>query len=285
MGRLSGKNNQTKSFMENFVEIRIYVPDEVTRYLVTQNLMAVDYEGVEEDGNFLIAYCEEEMYDEDLLKIMLDYPDITFNKQIIPAQNWNALWESSFERVIVDDFVAVRASFHASVLDAEHEIIITPKMSFGTGHHATTFMMMQQMRELDFTNKLVADFGTGTGVLAILAEKMGAKKVVAIDNDEWSIANAKENIEANNCRNIFLIKDDSLHNDSLYDIVLANINKNIILENLQAFAACLNENGLLLISGLLKEDEEEIMNEMKKFSLEHIFTLHRGAWISLRFAR
>lgn len=267
------------------MEIRIYVPDEVTRYLVTQNLMAVDYEGVEEDGNFLIAYCEEEMYDEDLLKIMLDYPDITFNKQIIPAQNWNALWESSFERVIVDDFVAVRASFHASVLDAEHEIIITPKMSFGTGHHATTFMMMQQMRELDFTNKLVADFGTGTGVLAILAEKMGAKKVVAIDNDEWSIANAKENIEANNCRNIFLIKDDSLHNDSLYDIVLANINKNIILENLQAFAACLNENGLLLISGLLKEDEEEIMNEMKKFSLEHIFTLHRGAWISLRFAR
>ncbi len=126
---------------------------------------------------------------------------LSFSKTIIEETNWNQVWESNFDPVIVDDFVAVRAHFHEPIKNVQHEIVITPKMSFGTGHHATTYMMMQQMRELDFAGKNVFDFGTGTGVLAILAEKLGAQKVIAIDNDDWSIENADENVKRNNCTN------------------------------------------------------------------------------------
>ena len=124
---------------------------------------------------------------------------IGFSETTIEETNWNQVWESSFEPVVVDDFVAVRADFHEPIKGIKHEIVITPKMSFGTGHHATTYMMLEQMGKLDFKDKRVLDFGTGTGVLAILAEKMGAKKIIAIDNDEWSIENANENIKRNNC--------------------------------------------------------------------------------------
>jgi ribosomal protein L11 methyltransferase len=133
----------------------------------------------------------------------------------------------------VDHFVAVRADFHEPIKDVKYEIIITPKMSFGTGHHATTYMMMEQMRDANFTDKIVFDFGTGTGVLAILAEKMGAKKIMAIDSDEWSIENANENIKRNNCTAIELQLTNTADVKSEFDIILANINKNIILENLE----------------------------------------------------
>ena len=130
---------------------------------------------------------------------VLSHFKFIFKETLIPEANWNQVWESNFDPVIVDDFVAIRADFHEPVKGVSLEIIITPKMSFGTGHHATTYMMIEQMRELDFTGKSVFDFGTGTGVLAILAEKLGANKVIAVDNDEWSIENAEENFEKNNC--------------------------------------------------------------------------------------
>src|SRR5205085_7037613 len=137
-------------------------------------------------------------------------------------------WEKNFERVIIDDFVAIRAPFHKPIQKVTHEIVITPKMSFGTGHHATTFMMIQQMQDVDFKNKKVLDFGTGTGILAILAEKLGATKITAIDNDEWSISNANENIKTNNCRNIQLLLSDSPMLSQKFDVILANINKSVI---------------------------------------------------------
>jgi ribosomal protein L11 methyltransferase len=186
--------------------------------------------------------------------------------------------------VIVDDFVAIRADFHEPVRGVEHEIIVTPKMSFGTGHHATTYMMIQQMRQIDFTGKRVFDFGTGTGILAILAEKMGAKKIVAVDNDDWSIENAGENIQRNNCSLIELRKANDPGMDSSFDIILANINKNVILENFPTIINQLAEGGVLLLSGLLKEDEYDIFRKSIEYSLQLIQTTVRDNWLALRFS-
>lgn len=209
---------------------------------------------------------------------------LSFTKQLIPEQNWNAVWESNFQPVIIDDFVAIRADFHEPIKNVQHEIIITPKMSFGTGHHATTEMMMRQMREIDFADKTVFDFGTGTGVLAILAEKLGAAKVIAVDNDDWSIANAEENIRRNNCTEISLQKSDTVPTDTKFDIILANINKNVLVENLQALAGQLSIHGIMLLSGLLISDEPDMLAAIGMFSLILRDKSVRENWICLKFA-
>ena len=157
-------------------------------------------------------------------------------------------------------------------------------MSFGTGHHATTFMMIEQMRQLEFAGKDVLDFGTGTGVLAILAEQRGADRVIAIDNDNWSIENASENIERNNCRKISLQKADTPPPGQSFDIILANINKNVIIENFQILASSINAGGAILLSGLLKEDEDVIFRKSIEYSLPIIQTTVRDNWLSLRLS-
>src|SRR3954471_8025302 len=169
------------------------------------------FEGFEEGERQLRAYISINDFDEqDFVKIIKPY-GLNYNVQIIKSQNWNAVWEGNFEPVVVHDFVGIRAHFHPSLADrVNYEIIITPKMSFGTGHHATTYMMVEQMQHLDFHQKQILDFGTGTGVLAILSEKLGAAHVLAIDIDEWSIENAKENIERNNCSTITLQQSNGI---------------------------------------------------------------------------
>jgi ribosomal protein L11 methyltransferase len=194
------------------------------------------------------------------------------------------LWESNFEPVVVEDFCKVRADFHPASGSAKHDIIITPKMSFGTGHHATTYMMIQQMRDLDFKGKAVADFGTGTGILAILAEKLGSSKVVAIDYDEWSIQNAEENILKNGCTAISLQQADTFSPPENFDIILANINRNVILDNLDGLVFGLNAKAFLLISGILKEDEKDIVAACINRNLSYIKTVNRNQWISILFA-
>ena len=157
-------------------------------------------------------------------------------------------------------------------------------MSFGTGHHATTYMMIVQMRKIDFKNKSVFDFGTGTGVLAILAEKFGAEKIFATDNDEWSITNAAENIERNNCNKIELRLSSEVPFEKHFDIILANINKNIILENLNLLKQQLNQAGILVLSGLLKEDEKDILKAALHIGFKLINTLERNNWLSIRLS-
>ncbi|MEI9809072.1 MAG: 50S ribosomal protein L11 methyltransferase [Bacteroidota bacterium] len=210
---------------------------------------------------------------------------VSFNKTIIEETNWNQLWESNFDPVIVDDFVAVRADFHAPVKGVEHEIIVTPKMSFGTGHHATTYMMIQQMRQIDFTGKTVLDFGTGTGVLAILAEKLGAQKITALDHDDWSIDNAGENISRNNCKLIRLKKADTANVDNSCDIILANINKNVILDNFPVLVKQLAPGGILLLSGLLPGDQHDIFRKNDAYSLQLIQTTVRANWLCIKLSR
>ena len=199
--------------------------------------------------------------------------------------NWNAVWESNFQPVLVDDFVAVRADFHESIAGVKHEVIITPKMSFGTGHHATTHMMIQQMQAIDFTSKAVFDFGTGTGILAILAEKLGAAAIMAVDNDDWSITNTAENLERNSCRKVELKKVDTAEGEGRYDVILANINKNVILDNLSSLIKQLASGGNLLLSGLLEADETDILTATGKFPLRYNGKITMAGWICLRFCR
>src|SRR5205809_7074705 len=143
---------------------------------------------------------------------------------MIAEQNWNSIWEENFQPVIIQNAVAIRAHFHQPITTVQHEIIITPKMSFGTGHHATTYLMLEQMTSIDFAGKSVLDYGTGTGVLSIYAEKLGAAAITAIDNDEWSINNAAENIQQNNCKKINLALGNKPPAKHIYQVELANIN-------------------------------------------------------------
>jgi ribosomal protein L11 methyltransferase len=210
---------------------------------------------------------------------------MSFIKTVIKATNWNQLWESNFQPVVVDDFAGIRASFHEPIKGVRYEIVITPKMSFGTGHHATTCLMIRQMCEIIFSGKTVMDFGTGTGILSILAEKMGAASIIAIDNDEWSITNATENLEKNICSKIKVEKADSAAGEKSYDIILANINKNVIIDNLSTLVKQLEPGGILVLSGLLASDEAAILYETGKLLLIPGKKMLENGWISLRFSR
>lgn len=236
--------------------------------------------GFEQRDEKLIAYFVEDGFVQDeVLKILEGYQ---YNISEVEEQNWNAVWERNFHPVVVDDFCAVRAHFHEAITTVKHEIIVTPKMSFGTGHHATTYMMMEQMREIDFENKTVFDFGTGTGILAILAHKLGAAKVTAIDVDEWSIENAEENFERNNCIAIDVQLSTTVPLEK-FDIILANINRNVILQYLSHLKKALKHQSQLLLSGLLSEDENDIVAACQSHKLHLRKKLERAGWISLLF--
>lgn len=248
-------------------------------------LNELEFDGFEESENELKAYIVETIFDETSFAEMMKSLELNYTTHTIQSQNWNAVWEAQFEPVLVNDFAGIRAHFHPSFArQVAHEIIITPKMSFGTGHHATTWMMMEQMQHIDFKNKQVLDFGTGTGILAILSEKLGATHVLAIDIDEWSIENAKENIERNNCIAINVQQADSVATDLKYDVIVANINKDVILRNIKQLSDCLNGEGHLLLSGLLAEDEQDILAATSSSKLKHRHTVHRGQWIAMHFA-
>jgi ribosomal protein L11 methyltransferase len=247
-------------------------------------LNEIGFDGFEEDDNNLKAYIPNNKFDKLILQKTIGPFQISFSEKTIEETNWNTVWESSFEPVVVDNFVAVRAHFHEPMKEAKYEIVITPKMSFGTGHHATTYMMLEQMGKADFKDKSVLDFGTGTGVLAILAEKMGAKKIVAVDNDEWSIENASENITQNNCVAVEIKPGANADTGTMFDIILANINKNVILENLALLAKQLLPGGILLLSGLLVTDEEEILSECNKKGLIFDAKSERHNWLFIKLS-
>jgi ribosomal protein L11 methyltransferase len=264
--------------------LRISIPLQSTEQadILIAQLSEIDYEGFEEEDNNLFAFISEEKFNQiELQEIILSH-SLSFSKEIIEQRNWNEEWEKDFDPVIVGDFCAIRASFHLPVINVKNEIIITPKMSFGTGHHATTYLMIQAMEQIDFINKSVFDFGTGTGVLSILAEKLGAKNIHAIDIDDWSINNAKENISENHCSNISIEKDDQIPSTKKFDIIVANINKNVILPNLAIMQQQLTSQGVLLLSGLLEQDYEDLQQEARKSNLNIVDKLSMENWICLK---
>jgi ribosomal protein L11 methyltransferase len=250
---------------------------------IIAHLAEIAYEGFEQGDQELKAFIPALQYDKRLLKELVFKYQLNYTEEKIDAQNWNAVWESNFQPVIVDDFVAVRADFHAAIPGITHDVVITPKMSFGTGHHATTYMMMREMKSIDFTGKTVFDFGTGTGILAILADKLGAAKIIAIDNDDWSIENATENIQRNHCVHIDCYKADAISGDWKADVILANINKNVILAHLPELAERLAVDGTLLVSGILKENEEEMARAAGSVMLTPAGKAEKDNWLCLKY--
>ena len=266
------------------IAITMQAGAEQTDLLIAQ-LSAAGYEGFEEQPGILIAYISEPDFDEAVLRSVVQAHGVTYTRETILPVNWNALWESNFEPVQVDGFCGIRAAFHPP-FDPQpvYEVVITPKMSFGTGHHATTFSMIRLMKGLDFGGKKVFDFGTGTGILAILAGMMGAAAVDAIDYDEWAVNNALENVEANHAGRVNVWQADSLHAiTGKYDILLANINCNILLQFMGDMRSLLQPGGQLLLSGILPSDEERIMVAATLQGFMPAGKREKDNWLALQF--
>jgi len=261
----------------NSIQVSIAANEQQQEILISQ-LSDLGAEGFEQTDGYLLAYFNEYTFKSyEVNEILKGY---SFTMNTVKEQNWNEVWESNFQPVVVNAFCAIRAEFHEPINGVEHEIIITPKMSFGTGHHATTYMMIEQMSHIDFRNKSVFDFGTGTGILAILAEKLGASSITAIDVDEWSIANAKENLERNQCSKVSVTLSSQVLKDK-FDIILANINRNVILSYLEQLSDNLNRDSHLLLSGLLASDGEDIIGACSRLGLRLLKRTEHNNWISL----
>jgi ribosomal protein L11 methyltransferase len=268
-----------------YLHITIPAADVSVQEILIAKLEDMGYDGFQQEGSHLDAYVQEENFNAEELEELLSRWQLGCTRQALPDRNWNEEWEKNFQPVIIGDFCAVRASFHAPIPHVTHELVITPKMSFGTGHHATTHMMIKAMQHLDMKNKSVLDFGTGTGVLAILADKLGAATVLAIDNDSWSIDNARENVQENRVQHVRVEQLDTLPGQPLFEIILANINKHVILKELPRMKQQLRKGGVILLSGLLKDDFQDIENEALKIDLPISERLNEGNWICLKLGK
>ena len=255
--------------------------------ILTALLGELPFESFVSNEKGLDAFIKEEDFNDDLLN---DLPELDFTYSFtiekIQQQNWNAQWESNFNPVLVEDKCIIRASFHEAPQSGIMDIIIDPKMSFGTGHHDTTWLMSRELFALDLKNKSVLDMGCGTGVLAIIAKKLGANTVSGIDIDEWSIENSRENAQVNNFPEILFEKGNaSLLNNKKYDIILANINRNVLLNDLETYYNCLNKNGVLLLSGFFENDFNEL--NQKAISLHYTFEKKeiKNNWCLLKYSK
>lgn len=265
--------------MDIYYEITIQSTDEILLALLT----AFDFESFEEREDCIIGYINEHSFNEDvwneIKEVAAPFTEDIRLQKIMP-QNWNEIWEASFQPVMVDDFCVVRADFHPKMEGVKYDLLIQPKMAFGTGHHATTYMMMASMQDLDFQGKKVFDFGCGTGILAVLASKMGASEVVAIDIEQESYENTLENAFKNDVGTIQALCGDltDLPSGQPFDIVLANINRNILLKYSTELTKLVNHDGCLVWSGVLSEDCQQVIKafEGNGFSAEQL--LHRDGW-------
>lgn len=263
------------------------LPKEPATEILIAELGNVGFESFVENENGVTAYIQKEVHKTNLLEdiYILNSAEfsISFTLSEVAQTNWNAEWEKNFTPIEVDGLVSVRAPFHKKP-NLKYDIVIEPKMSFGTGHHETTHMMIQHILKNDFKKKTVLDMGCGTGVLAILAEKVGASKTDAIDIDNWCYLNSVENVERNNCNNISVYEGDvSLLTNKKYDTIIANINRNILLADIPQYAKCLNANGTLFLSGFYKEDIPLLEAKCNENMLKLEETLQRGQWVSLKF--
>jgi ribosomal protein L11 methyltransferase len=267
--------------MPDTIEFTVHVADQSVKDILVARLSEAGATGFEEEKTMLKAFLPLADENEKLFEEIIETNNLKYSKSIIIDRNWNSLWEVDFQPVTIGKFCRVRAVFHPPDAAVEHDIIITPKMSFGTGHHATTWLMIQAMGQLDFKDKTVFDFGTGTGVLAVLAEQCGSLSVTAIDNDEWSINNAVENFNINNCCNVLIYNNNGFVKEEKYDIILANINRNIILEEMEEIQQHLVKNGVVLLSGLLIGDEAVIVQAAGRNRLALKQKTEMNGWICL----
>lgn len=269
---------------KDYIEVSIITGSNADKKdMLIAQLSGIGFEGFEEEKNLLKAFIPEKDYKDLQMKSIIEQSGMEYKISVIKYKNWNEVWEAGFNPVIVENFCAIRAIFHQPVDGVEYDIIITPKMSFGTGHHATTHLMIEAIRNISIKSKSVFDFGTGTGVLAILAERMGASIIEAIDIDDWSIENGKENLLQNQSEKIILYKSEEITSSKKFDVILANINRNTILQHLGAMQAHLLPGGVIVLSGLLTGDEEAVSIKAADCNLKLSSREERQSWICLQF--
>jgi len=275
--------------MDNiYIEYNFTVsPKEPASEILIAELGNVGFESFVENEIGVTAYIQKEAYKENILEdiyiLNSEEFSIKYTKNEVAQTNWNAEWEKNFTPIKVDDLVSIRAPFHENP-NLKYEIVIEPKMSFGTGHHETTHMMVQHLLQLDLENKKVLDMGCGTGILAIFTEMKGAKPIDAIDIDNWCYENSLENVSRNNCKNISVYEgDSSLLINKKYDVIIANINRNILLTDMKVYTNCLKENGILLLSGFYQEDIPIIDAEASKYNLNLDTYIERNNWVALKY--
>jgi len=258
--------------------------------ILVAELSELGFESFVNRDNGIIAYAPESInYDAVIVKSSLTEEALfkfSLSKKIIPYQNWNATWEENFEPVYVEEYASILAPFHDAKVGKGMLVTIQPQMSFGTGHHQTTWMMTKALFELDKMPNNVLDMGTGTGVLAIVAENLGAERVLAIDIEDWSAINASENATRNNTKNIECkCGDIDLLGTEKFGLVIANINKNILKSHMQSYSNALNYGGALLLSGFFISDVEEMVEFAGNYSFEKTKLFQKDEWAAIQLVK
>jgi ribosomal protein L11 methyltransferase len=275
----------------NYIEITIVVePREQGSDVLIAQLSELEFESFVENDSGFCAYIQEQLYDENKLNLVLsfyvDFFKVSYSSKIIPQQNWNKEWESSFQPIEVDGKCYIRAPFHPAKEGFKYDVIIEPKMSFGTGHHNTTRLMISKLMLLNVKGRALLDMGCGTGVLAIVAAMMGADPITAVDIDDWSYENTLENLEKNNINKVFVHKGDAQFlQKKVFSVILANINKNVLLADMKVYAGSLENGGDLVLSGFFETDITELSLKAQELGLKLRDKAVSEQWTMLHFIK
>lgn len=272
----------------DYIEVTLKVNADFADIL-TAELGELGFDAFVETEDGFSAYIEEEQFSEEALQETLrryaDYVTVTYTVEQIERQNWNEEWERNFEPLFISGQVSVRASFHPRPEQAKYDIVINPKMSFGTGHHETTTLMIENQLTLNHQGRRVLDMGCGTGILAIMAGELGAAEIVAVDIEDWTVENARENAELNKCSQmeVRLGGAETIAGEKPFDIILANINRNVLLEDMPAYKAVLKPEGWLLLSGFYTEDLPVLQQKAETLGLQYQSHRVKNNWVSAIF--
>ncbi len=277
----------------NYIELNFRIDNntEIAGDLLAAELVEIGFESFVNSESGLLAYIPLSLYNEELINpIIKSIPvetNISFEKNIIEEKNWNEEWEKNyFQPIIIGNECVIHSSFHKDVPAAKYDILIDPKMSFGTGHHETTSLVISEILKMDFSNKSVLDMGCGTCILGILASMRGANPITAIDIDEWCYENSLENLKLNGISNIeVLLGDANLLEDKKFDIILANINRNILLNDIKVYTNCLSSGGELYMSGFYEKDIPAIEEECVKNGLKFEYFNKKNDWVAVKFVK
>ncbi len=272
----------------DFIEVTLHVKPDFADIL-TAELGELGFDAFVETADGFSAYITEDKYNQPALDAALERYDnfvqVAYTVQKIPRQNWNEEWERNFESLFIDNQVSVRASFHEKPANATYDIVINPKMSFGTGHHETTTLMIENQLTINHKGKRVLDMGCGTGILAIMAGELGAAEIVAVEIEDWTVENARENAELNGYASIDVRLGgvETIAGEAPFDIILANINRNVLLDDMAAYAAVLKPEGWLLLSGFYTEDLPAIEQCTIALGFSLVSYRQKNNWVSAVF--
>jgi ribosomal protein L11 methyltransferase len=274
-------------YLEFVIPARSWVSNQ--KEILYAKMAQIGFDGFMEGEDDIRAYIKESRYNSEKLNLLIDELaamniKVQYRFHKMEDQNWNKEWEKKFDPVVIDERVLIRAPFHDPSGDLACTLIIEPKMSFGTGHHHTTKLMVREMGDHNFKGKTILDMGCGTGVLGIYACKLGAARVLGVDNDQWAYENALENVKRNKVQTMDVrLGDVGVLQKEKFDIVLANITRNTLVRDIEAYTEHLFNKGLMLLSGILAEDVQYVLNEAYRCGLNHLNTREESNWISLTF--